>query len=495
MVALKRFAFLGLLVTLCSAARGEAPVSLRADLRYVPRDATLVIGFEPWPDGGDGSALRDAVLAAVGFEPEVQKAAQVLTGAKRVLLCAVPDGARASWLGVVRTDRRISKRAERAAGIAIAPARPGGFLFGDPAQVARAARPLAAGSDLMTTGGLDEPFLEAAAGATAWGVVTRTGISCRHCGLPPGDIGVAAETGSFTRALASMPWWTFAVRGGATPSLHMRTRARSAEDAEILADAQRAALAELRLRARGGEQERLIALRQARVQQAGATIDVDLPRAGLLLGWLCRKENCDAPLLSLLGWQLEPEMREKYGRASEILRRLRVAPGEHVADVGAGLGFFATQLARVVGREGRVVAVEINEDLVTELRARAAEAPYPQVEAVLGTAEDPKLAAQSLDAVLIVNSYHEMPQHQLMLGAIRRALKPNGRLMLVEPFAAGKRANPRDVQEREHLLAPELAEQDLREAGFRIVECDETFLQLPGSDHGDWLILARPPQP
>jgi SAM-dependent methyltransferase len=138
---------------------------------------------------------------------------------------------------------------------------------------------------------------------------------------------------------------------------------------------------------------------------------------------------------------------------------------------------------------------EISPDMVAELRARAADAHYPQVEAVLGTPEDPRPTERSLDAVLIVNAYHEMPQHQLMLRAIRRALKPGGRLMLVEPFAPEKRALPRDAQERQHLLAPELAQQDLREAGFQIVECDEAFVQLPGADHGDWLILARPSEP
>jgi SAM-dependent methyltransferase len=100
---------------------------------------------------------------------------------------------------------------------------------------------------------------------------------------------------------------------------------------------------------------------------------------------------------------------------------------------------------------------------------------------------------ESLDAVLIVNAYHEMPKHKGMLDGIRRALRPGGRLMLVEPFAPAKRTEPRDVQERQHLLAPELAEQDLREAGFRVAERDEGFVKDPESGHGRWLLLAERP--
>src|SRR5262249_34577193 len=152
--------------------------------------------------------------------------------------------------------------------------------------------------------------------------------------------------------------------------------------------------------------------------------------------------------------------READERVPEILRRLQVSAGERVADVGSGLGFYTTQLARAVGATGRVVAVDIDADVLAELQARAQES-YPQVDVVLGAADDPRLAPVSLDAVLIVNAYHEMPQHERMLERIRSALRPGGRLMLVEPFASGKRAAPRDAQEREHVLAPELAEQDL----------------------------------
>ena len=278
------------------------------------------------------------------------------------------------------------------------------------------------------------------------------------------------------------------------PRLQLRVRAASAEDALVLADEQRSVLAGLRLQARGAPDGVPLALREARVKCAGGDVVLDLPASGPLLRWLCHKGDCDLPLRSLLSWHLGAEQRESLGRAGEVLRRLQIAPGEQVADVGAGPGFFTTRLARAVGATGRVFAVEIDPDLVAALRERAAEAPYPQVQAVLGAADDPRLPPQSLDAVLIVDAYHEMPQHGRMLEAIRGALRAGGRLLLVEPFAPAKKALPREQQEREHVLDPELARRDLIDAGFQVLELDQRFVELPEASHGEWLLLARRPR-
>jgi ubiquinone/menaquinone biosynthesis C-methylase UbiE len=121
-----------------------------------------------------------------------------------------------------------------------------------------------------------------------------------------------------------------------------------------------------------------------------------------------------------------------------------------VADVGAGDGFFTVRLAWLLGSAGRVYAVDIDEKTLSGLGERVRAAPFDKVELVLGQADDPKLPVATLDAVLIVNSYHEMPEHQRMLERIHEALKPEGRPVLVEPFSAGRRALPREEQEKKH---------------------------------------------
>jgi SAM-dependent methyltransferase len=97
------------------------------------------------------------------------------------------------------------------------------------------------------------------------------------------------------------------------------------------------------------------------------------------------------------------------------------------------------------------------------------------VTVVKGTSTDPKLPEASLDAALIINAYHEMPEHQAMLDAIRRALKPTGRLVIVEPISEARRAAARADQIREHEIAPELALQDARAAGLRIIGLEDPF--------------------
>src|SRR5262249_62215559 len=164
-------------------------------------------------------------------------------------------------------------------------------------------------------------------------------------------------------------------------------------------------LASLRFDARREADEVRLPLEHAQVQSADDVVDLELPSTGPVMRRLCRKDGCDLPLRGLLAWRLGLEERETSERVTEVLHRLGVAPGERVADVGSGLGFYTARLARLVGRQGRAVAVEIDEGIVGELRRRAAEG-LPQMEAVLGTADDPCLPPESLDAVLIVNAYH-----------------------------------------------------------------------------------------
>jgi predicted methyltransferase len=167
--------------------------------------------------------------------------------------------------------------------------------------------------------------------------------------------------------------------------------------------------------------------------------------------------------------------REQWQRVSEIFQAMGVRPGARVADVGAGDGFFTSRLASAVGPAGQVYAVDVVEDALDRLRRRLKEDAVSNVTVIRGTSTDPQLPPATLDAALIVNAYHEMHEHQAMLAAIRTALKPHGRLVIVEPIAEARRAVNRADQTREHEIGPEFVLQDARAAGLWVIGLEDPF--------------------
>src|SRR5687768_8820949 len=199
-----------------------------------------------------------------------------------------------------------------------------------------------------------------------------------------------------------------------------------------------------------------------------------------------------APLLAQTR-QTEEGRREEWQKVEQIFSAMGVRSGATVADVGAGDGFFTSRLARAVGPNGRVFAVDVDEGALTRLRKRLEDDGIRNVFVVKGTATDPRLPERTLDAALIVNAYHEMTQHQEMLSALRTALKADGRLVIVEPISDARRASSRAEQTKAHEIAPELVLGDARRAGFRIVGLQDPFTSR-GRDL-EWLLALQPAEP
>jgi ubiquinone/menaquinone biosynthesis C-methylase UbiE len=170
---------------------------------------------------------------------------------------------------------------------------------------------------------------------------------------------------------------------------------------------------------------------------------------------------------------------------------MNLAPGAQVADVGAGDGYFTTRLARAVGPAGRVYAVDISPSALDRLKRRVSDEGLENVEAILGAADDPRLPSGTLDAALIVNAYHEMRQHQAMLAAIKRALKPDGRLVILESVLTGQRGTTRESQESRHQLAPHYLQQDVIDAGFYITRYEDEFTRR-GGNHPEYMLVVSP---
>jgi ubiquinone/menaquinone biosynthesis C-methylase UbiE len=131
------------------------------------------------------------------------------------------------------------------------------------------------------------------------------------------------------------------------------------------------------------------------------------------------------------GWLERPE-REKEEAPSKLMEALKLKPGEVVADIGAGSGYFTFRLSEKVGPRGKVLAVDIQPEMLDIIRKRMKEGKVSNVEPVLGGEDDPKLPANAVDLILLVDVYHEFSQPYEMTRAMVKALKPGGRLVFVE---------------------------------------------------------------
>lgn len=187
--------------------------------------------------------------------------------------------------------------------------------------------------------------------------------------------------------------------------------------------------------------------------------------------------------------------REKVERLPDILVAIGARDGAHIADLGSADGFYTLRIARAVAPSGRAYAVDIDAKALDRFKARAGEEQLSNVEIILGEAADPKLPAESLDAVLIRNAYHEMPEYKSILAAVHKALKPKGLLVIIEALRENNRKLSREQQVKEHEISSEIVEAELREAGFEIVDRDDLFTTFtrppPG---GFWMIRARRPE-
>jgi ubiquinone/menaquinone biosynthesis C-methylase UbiE len=145
------------------------------------------------------------------------------------------------------------------------------------------------------------------------------------------------------------------------------------------------------------------------------------------------------------------------------MRLIRVQRGSAVADLGAGSGYFTIRLARAVGNNGRVYAVDIQPGMLQLLQRAVDRARLTNVVPILGTEDDPRLPPESLDLVLMVDVYHELSSPQATLAHIKRALKPGGRLVLLE-----YRAEDPDVPILpEHKMTKAQVKLEIEHEGFR----------------------------
>ena len=140
------------------------------------------------------------------------------------------------------------------------------------------------------------------------------------------------------------------------------------------------------------------------------------------------------PNLDIDVWveRLETEGRETYDFRTEIVASMGLIPGQAVADIGAGTGLFEPLLAAGVGLQGKVYAVDIVPKFIAHIDAKAAERGLSQIEARLGDERSIGLPAGSVDVVFICDAYHHFENYEAMLASIHAALRPGGKLVIVD---------------------------------------------------------------
>ncbi|HYM13190.1 MAG TPA: class I SAM-dependent methyltransferase [Bryobacterales bacterium] len=153
-------------------------------------------------------------------------------------------------------------------------------------------------------------------------------------------------------------------------------------------------------------------------------------REGLELGKVTRKRQI-APVCSDAEWLTRPD-RDATEEPEKVLDALQIREGATVADVGAGVGYFTWRLAKRVGPKGKVIAVDVQQKMLDLLAENLKKRNINNVETVLGTARDPHLPAGAVDLALLVDVYHEFQEPEAMMRHIRAALKPDGRVVLLE---------------------------------------------------------------
>ena len=172
-----------------------------------------------------------------------------------------------------------------------------------------------------------------------------------------------------------------------------------------------------------------------------------------------------APVMGVggAGWLERPE-REDEEAPSKAIELLELKPGMVVADIGAGSGYYASRIAKRVGPAGHVYATDIQPGMIDILERRITSEGLANMSTILGSPDDPKLPARSIDMAIMVDVYHELQQPQIFLQRLKEALKPNGRLVLLE----FRKEDPKIPILEVHKMSVAEVDQEMKAEGYEI---------------------------
>ncbi|MDR7036413.1 SAM-dependent methyltransferase [Methylobacterium sp. BE186] len=182
----------------------------------------------------------------------------------------------------------------------------------------------------------------------------------------------------------------------------------------------------------------------------------------------------DRPVAEIVAaqWALEKE-REKADEVGQVARLMGIAPGQTIADIGAGSGYYTLRISERVGPQGRVLAEDVTPRYLAELQKRVRKAGLQNVTIVRGEPHDPRLKPASVDAAVLVHMYHEISQPYGLLHNLAAAMRPGGRVGIVDADDIPSRHGTPPA-----LLRCELAAAGYRETGFSVLEGGVGYLAI-----------------
>lgn len=205
-----------------------------------------------------------------------------------------------------------------------------------------------------------------------------------------------------------------------------------------------------------------------------------LAAATLLVSQVARQANSEyagAELRRKAISEMEHAVRPRVERTEELVRSLSLSAGSTVADIGAGSGYLIPYLLAALGPAGQIYAVDILPEFLAAIRQKIASNRWKRVHAVAGTEKDPRLALGTLDVALLLDAYHHLDYPQAMLSALRMALKPGGRLLIVDYYRSRKHPGATEADLRSHIrLDRDGVAAEVRGQGFTLVR---SFDHLP----------------
>jgi len=168
--------------------------------------------------------------------------------------------------------------------------------------------------------------------------------------------------------------------------------------------------------------------------------------------------------------EFEDPKRDGWQKPEEVVEHMKLAPGDDVADIGAGTGYFARRFAEAVGAEGTVYAVDLEPNMLRYMAKRAVEEGQTNLVPVLATAQSPMLAPRSVDVVFICDTIHHIEDRDRYYETLERDLRPGGRLVIVDFY------KDRDIPQgppRAMRISRDALRQELEKSGFRFLEAGE----------------------
>ena len=184
--------------------------------------------------------------------------------------------------------------------------------------------------------------------------------------------------------------------------------------------------------------------------------------------------------------------RDEWMDVERIFKLAGVTAGDTVADLGCHEGYLSIRLARAVGESGKVYAVDVRKDRLETLESNAADREISNIQTILGDYDDPHLPKGQLDVVIVMDTYHEIKSYMTVLEHLKNALKPGGRILVLEKLKEHARGKSREEQVISHTLSSKYVKRELKASGFTIItEIRDMGYWEEETDKKIWMLLAR----